>query len=181
MASLLACANALRVAPAASRRALVQAAAAGALAPSSAYAKFNPVDAYSAATESAAPPAPPARVLKDNLAEAKLRQILADKVAAQEKLTGYTLDENDIGELEDILRSKYCGKSGLYSNLEGGGCADARPAPAYCGKPGLYSSMDSLGTEACGEKEADLEKRRAAARAKDTGPGLGLSLPSFGF
>ena len=175
-----ACTSGLRIPSAPSmacRRSVLRAALAVGF-PSAAVAKFNPVDTYSAAPQ--LPSAPPALPMRpDNLAESKLRQVLAKAVADQEKTLGFALDENDIAELEDILRNKYCGKSGLYSNMEGGSCADAKPAPAYCSDTTWRSSMDSLGTEACRDKEAELEKRRAAARARDTGPGF--SLPSFGF
>ena len=50
------------------------------------------------------------RVVEDlNLAEEKLAEILAANVAKKEKEYGFKLDAEDVKDVEDILRNKYCG------------------------------------------------------------------------
>ena len=69
-----------------------------------------------------------------NLAEDKLADILAKKVKDTEAQLGFKLDANDIREIEDLLRNKYCGASGGFSGEPGGSCAESPPAEATCFK-----------------------------------------------
>jgi hypothetical protein len=69
-----------------------------------------------------------------NEAEEKLAARLAEKVAAREKMMGYTLDADDIQPIEEMLRNKYCGPQGLYSGEAGGTCAENAILLETCGK-----------------------------------------------
>jgi hypothetical protein len=69
-----------------------------------------------------------------NQAEEKLAEILAKKVAEREAAFGFKLDTDDINELENVLRNKYCGKSGIFSGEPGGTCAESPRAEATCFK-----------------------------------------------
>ena len=64
-----------------------------------------------------------------NEAEQKLADVLAKTVAEKEAALGFKYEANDIDDIEQILRAKYCGPQGMYNNLPGGGCkaADATP------------------------------------------------------
>ncbi len=55
--------------------------------------------------------------------------MLAKTVADKEAALGFKYELEDISELEQILRAKYCGPQGVYNSLPGGGCkaADATP------------------------------------------------------
>ena len=63
-----------------------------------------------------------------NEAEQKLQVILAKKVKEREAALGFTLEAEDIREVENILRNKYCGPYGAFSGEPGGSCAEA-PLP----------------------------------------------------
>jgi len=83
-----------------------------------------------------------------NLAEQKLSEVLKKSVAEKEAALGFKYDEDDIKDLEEILRSKYCGKSGTYSSMEGGSCRESVATATCFVKPGgKKSSMNSLGSE----------------------------------
>ena len=73
-----------------------------------------------------------APVVEKNLAEQKLAEVLKQKVAEREKKLGFSLDADDILDMEKVLRNKYCGKGGLFYGEEGGTCkvgrATAQPA-----------------------------------------------------
>ena len=79
-----------------------------------------------------------------NEAERKLAEVLAKTVKEKEVTLGFTLEAEDIADLEQILRSKYCGKQGVFSSLPGGSCQDAAPT-ATCFKGN--SNMNSLGVK----------------------------------
>jgi len=70
----------------------------------------------------------------DNLAEEKLAVILVKKVQEREATLGFKLDAEDIRDLENILRNKYCGPSGAFSGEPGGTCAQSPRAEATCFK-----------------------------------------------
>ena len=48
-----------------------------------------------------------------NAAKARFNEILAETVARREAEYGFELDANDIRNIADVLRVKYCGKEGL--------------------------------------------------------------------
>jgi hypothetical protein len=98
------------------------------------------------------PPLPSTPKLEDlNEAEQRLASLLAKSVADREQSLGFTLDSDDIAELEDILRNKYCGKQGMWSSLPGGTCAESKPSVTCFSKPGAkgeakqIQTMNSLG------------------------------------
>lgn len=97
------------------------------------------------------PPSEAAKADDLNEAERRLAQLLAKSVADREQSLGFTLDSEDIAELEDILRNKYCGKQGMFSSLPGGTCAESQPSVTCFAKPGAkgeakqVSSMNTLG------------------------------------
>ena len=68
----------------------------------------------------------------DNLAEEKLAAILSKKVAEREATFGFKLDAEDIKEIENVLRNKYCGPQGAFSGEPGGTCAPSPQAEATC-------------------------------------------------
>ena len=74
------------------------------------------------------------RAAQANLAEEKLADVLAKKVKESEAQLGFKLDADDIRELENLLRNKYCGPSGAFSGEPGGSCAESPPAEATCFK-----------------------------------------------
>ena len=83
----------------------------------------------------------PVVAAENNEAEQKLRVILAQKVKEREAMLGFQLDAEDIRELENVLRNKYCGPSGAFSGEPGGTCAESPRAEATCFKvPGFESS-----------------------------------------
>ena len=69
-----------------------------------------------------------------NAAEELLQEKVAQRVAAQEKELGFKFEPEDVAEVETILRNKYCGKAGLYGQMEGGSCAEVVIEAAYCTK-----------------------------------------------
>ena len=83
-----------------------------------------------------------------NQAEEKLAAILAKKVKEREESLGFTLDADDIRELENVLRNKYCGSAGMYSGEPGGTCAESPRAEATCFKATGFaaSCTKSFGT-----------------------------------
>ena len=76
---------------------------------------------------------------RDNLAEEKLAAILAEKVKEREAALGFVLDADDIREIENILRNKYCGPQGGFSGEPGGTCAEVS-YDSISSKPGCKSS-----------------------------------------
>ena len=84
-----------------------------------------------------------------NEAEVKLAAILDKKVKEREATLGFTLDADDILELENILRTKYCGASGSFSGEPGGTCRESPPATPTCFKSsnGTYSASMSFVTK----------------------------------
>lgn len=70
----------------------------------------------------------------NNVAEEKLAAILVKKVEEREAALGFKLDAEDIREVENILRNKYCGPSGAFSGEPGGTCAESPRAEATCFK-----------------------------------------------
>ena len=75
-----------------------------------------------------------------NKAELKLRDLVAKSVAEKEKSLGFKFEAEDISEIENILRNKYCGKSGLYSGMEGGTCQEVVISAGYCGSDPRFTS-----------------------------------------
>ena len=71
---------------------------------------------------------------RDNLAEEKLAAILVKKVKEREEQLGFKLDADDIREVENILRNKYCGPQGAFSGEPGGTCAESPQIEATCFK-----------------------------------------------
>ena len=84
-----------------------------------------------------------------NEAELKLAAILERKVKEREASLGFALDKEDIADLENILRTKYCGPFGAYSGEPGGTCKESPPAAPTCFKSpnGKYSSSMSFATQ----------------------------------
>ena len=86
-----------------------------------------------------------------NEAEQKLSALLTKSVADREAVLGFKLDADDILDIEDILRNKYCGKQGMFSSLPGGTCAESRPTvtcfnkPSPLGAPKQVATVNSLG------------------------------------
>ena len=95
----------------------------------------------------------------------KLQALLADKVAQQEKLLGFKFEAADIKETEEILRNKYCGKAGLFSSMDGGGCEENVIEAAFCGD----------GTRASNSAGCYVAKPRPV----DNGPPKAPTLPSL--
>ena len=69
---------------------------------------------------------------RDNIAEEKLAALLTKKVKEREESLGFKLDADDILEIENILRNKYCGPQGAYSGEPGGTCAESPQMEATC-------------------------------------------------
>jgi hypothetical protein len=81
-----------------------------------------------------------------NQAETKLEALLEKKVKEKEAQLGFTLDADDIKDVENILRNKYCGPQGAFSGEPGGTCAESPPASATCFRTGYSSSsINSFG------------------------------------
>ena len=78
--------------------------------------------------------APSSAAKLSNEAEDKLAAILAKKVKDREEQLGFTLDADDIRDLENVLRNKYCGPAGAFSGEPGGTCAESPKAEATCFK-----------------------------------------------
>jgi len=117
--------------------------------------------AESAASEEALPVLTPGEV--------KFRSFFTDYIAKKEVNLGFPLDDSDKAEFETIQRNKYCGKSGLYSNIEGGGCTEAKIVGSqYCGKDGIYSALPGDGCN---------QPRKQRAPPADSG--LGTQSPSL--
>ena len=91
----------------------------------------------------------PANAAYMNQAEQKLQDMLAEKVAAQEKELGFKFEAEDIAGIEEILRNKYCGKSGLFGAMEGGTCEDNVVAAAYCPDTGSGAAKQFSGSSGC--------------------------------
>lgn len=92
-----------------------------------------------------------------SLAEQKLAEVLAKSVADKEKSLGFTLEPEDISDIEEILRNKYCGPQGLTSGYVGGACAPsktvvtcfAKAAPLGEKKPMAAANTLSSFTQTC--------------------------------
>ena len=76
-----------------------------------------------------------------------MQDLLAEKVAAQEKSLGFKFEPDDIKEIETVLRNKYCGKGGLFSSMEGGTCTEVAISAAYC--PSGATSRTISGSAGC--------------------------------
>jgi hypothetical protein len=80
-----------------------------------------------------------------NEAEEKLEALLAKKVKEKEAALGFQLEPEDILDVENILRNKYCGPQGAWSGEPGGTCAESPAAIPTCFKTGYSSScIDSF-------------------------------------
>ena len=71
---------------------------------------------------------------RDNLAEEKLAELLVKKVKEREDTLGFKLDAEDIKDVENTLRNKYCGPQGAFSGEPGGTCAESPQIAATCFK-----------------------------------------------
>ena len=78
-----------------------------------------------------------------NQAEQKLQEILASRVAEQEKALGFKFERDDITQIEELLRNKYCGKAGLFGAMEGGTCTENVITAAYCSGDQTYRSSSA--------------------------------------
>ena len=70
----------------------------------------------------------------NNEAEAKLAAILDREVKERKAALGFTIDADDIRELENVLRNKYCGPSGSFIGEPGGTCAESLKVEGTCFK-----------------------------------------------
>lgn len=82
-----------------------------------------------------------------------MAEVLAKTVKEKEATLGFTLEAADIADLEQILRAKYCGKTGLYANMEGGMCREGA-ITATCFDAGSASSfrasnINNFGVDSC--------------------------------
>ena len=73
-------------------------------------------------------------VKRNNVAEDKLADLLTKKVQDREASLSFKLDADDILEIENILRNKYCGPQGAFSGEPGGTCAESPQIEATCFK-----------------------------------------------
>ena len=64
----------------------------------------------------------------------KLAELLVKKVKEREDTLGFKLDAEDIKDVENTLRNKYCGPQGAFSGEPGGTCAESPQIAATCFK-----------------------------------------------
>ena len=99
--------------------------------------------ALNAAAASAFAGALPAGAVIMNAAELKLQELIAERVAQQEKALGFKFEPDDVAEVEKILRNKYCGKAGLFGAMQGGTCEENVVTAAYCPGQGARDNFYS--------------------------------------